>query len=242
MQFSQQHLHTDFDITLVCLHIVTQMCFHFHFTSGVTHDHWFVLLLGFSLSLKKKSTTKILVNWKANNNIFESQTNIYLSSHCLSAHVQTCSTLLLCPHRAHRAQHPTRDTAVLAQSSHLVETLGRFIRWDLGFGDVLPFHRNAVEHSMIIIILHPIDVYGICFYRFRRGADITAPHMDDKLFAKCLPSTKSIIWKLLLLLLLLTPTTHETILESEWNRKEIDARKIRENTEIAYYVSAEQKN
>lgn len=60
-----------------------------------------------------------------------------------------------------------------------------------------------------------------------------APHMDDKLFAKCLPSTKSIIWKLLLLLLLLTATIHATILEMERNRKEIVARKIRESTEIA---------
>lgn len=193
-----------------------------------------IVILGFSLpkKKKKKSTIKILVNWKANNNIFESQTNIYLSSHCLSGHVQTCSMLgTVLPHREHSIRRVTplcwRRAAIWGRDSWKIYSL-RFRFWCR-----YTIHRNALEHS--IIIMQPIDVYSIWVLSCSTWSGhngTTHLTWTTKPFAKCLPSTKSIIWKLLLLLLLFTLTTNATAHKMERNGKEIVATKITDKTKM----------
>lgn len=59
-----------------------------HICASFSHPSSHLIIGLFSHATKSHNKKYILINWKANNNIFESQTNIYLSAHSLSAHVQ----------------------------------------------------------------------------------------------------------------------------------------------------------
>lgn len=123
-----------------------------HPASHMIIDSYCYWVFLFRKNEKRKSTIKILVNWKANNNIFESQTNIYLSSHCLSGHVQTWSMLdAIAPLSVYTA---TRRVTPLCWRRaaiwwRLLENL--FVEISI-LVCRYTIHWNAFEHSIIIIM------------------------------------------------------------------------------------------